>query len=204
MSRRPEIDLFCEDGGHELFARALVERLVADEGTRRPIIQPRSTRGGLGRTLTELKAWQRKVRASIGRADLLLVLIDANGEGHRKRQAELRAVIEPDVYSMTIVACPDPHVEAWCAADPAALRTVLGAELPPRPARAGRDAYKAWLGAALRQAGVRVLNDPLDIAAELVPAMDLFRAGKADPSFRHAVDDIRGFLKAFAERREGA
>jgi hypothetical protein len=73
------------------------------------------------------------------------------------------------------------------------MSSVLGATLPPLPAP-GKTRFKRWLREALESAGHVVLSDPMDISAELVPAMDLYRAGKACPSLRRCVDDLQRAL----------
>lgn len=199
MRRIPVVDLFCEDAGHEAFARAMVQRLAREVGAARPRIQARSVRGGHGRAIAELKAWQKLAKTLPGRPDLLLVLIDANGDGPATQLAAVEAVIDTAVFPTWVIGCPDPHVEAWCAADPDALRRLTGAEPPPRPSRPGRGAYKRWLELALEEAGVVLLNDPMDISAELVPEMDLYRAGKSAPSLGRFVEGVRSALARFHE-----
>lgn len=197
MDKRIAVDLFCEDAGHESFARALLRRLAKDERMPDPEIRAGSTRGGHGRAISQLKAWQR---AELGpRGDLLLVLIDANSVGWKEQRREITATIEANQWPGVVVACPDPHIEAWCGADPEALREVLGVTLPPVPA-GGKSVYKRWLRQALEDADVITLNDPMDICAELLPRVDLFRAGKNCPSLQHPLDELRAQLRQFAAR----
>lgn len=204
MPRAPVVDLFCEDAGHEAFARALVLRLAREVGTMRPQLRAQSVRGGHGRAISELKAWQKLARTRPGRPDLLLVLIDANSEGHAAQVAKVEAVVDPALCARWVVGCPDPHVEAWCAADPDALREVTGASPPAPPTRPGRGAYKRWLEQALEAAGIALLNDPMDISAELVPRLDLYRAGRESPSLGRFVDGVRSALTQIREAEDRA
>lgn len=195
MADRLVLDLFCEDAGHEVFARALVHRLARECGAPSPTLSARSTRGGHGRALTELRSWQRTLGDSNVPGDGLVVLIDANGAGWNTMRSEVLAAIDTSRFARVVVGCPDPHVEAWCAADPSALGHLLGTPPPARPTSPGRHAYKRWLREALESAGELVLNDPMDIAYELVPMVDLYRAGRADPSLRSLCDGLRDALR---------
>src|SRR5947208_11285430 len=65
MGERPRIDLYCEDSGHEQFARALLTRIAQELGVRLTI-QTASGRGGHGRALSEFQAWQRAVATGGG------------------------------------------------------------------------------------------------------------------------------------------
>ena len=47
MGKRPRIDLYCEDSGHEQFARALLGGIARDLGIRL-VIKTASGRGGTG------------------------------------------------------------------------------------------------------------------------------------------------------------
>jgi len=190
MGRRIVVDLFCEDSGHESFARALLKRLEAEVGIVLKV-RARSARGGHGRAISELCAWQRA--ALDERGDILLVMIDANAVGWHQQRADVAAAVDASAFPETAIGCPDPHTEAWCAADPGALETALGARVPPPP-KSGRGSYKRWLRTALEEAGVEVFNDPMDISDELVPEMDLYHAGRNCPSLKHFTDEVRAAL----------
>jgi len=200
MIRRPQVALFCEDAGHEAFARALVSRLAEEADLPRPDLSVRSGRGGHGRTITEFTAWQRTLTRAGERAEIVVVMIDGNGEGWAAQHRAVTAAVVDGLFANVVVGVPDPHVEAWCAADLQALQAATGAVPPPPPARPGRTAHKRWLADCLAAAGVEILNDPMDIAAELAPYIDLYRAAKQSPSLGHFVFDMR---KVFARLRAG-
>jgi hypothetical protein len=194
MARRIVVDLFCEDAGHEAFARALIDRLADEEGLARPDVRARSVRGGHGKAVSELRAWfQWTSRSPLEKGDMLLAMIDANSDGWNARHQELDDAVPPGRYAAVALACPDPYVEAWCAADPPAIRKALGVTLPAVPS-AGKSRYKRWLREALEAAGQVVLGDAMDISSSLVPHIDLFRAGKNSPSLKHCVDELRRAL----------
>lgn len=194
--RRLVVDLFCEDRGHEQFARAIIRRLAEELGLRSPAIRARAARGGHGRAIEELRIWQR-----IGgdRGDLLVVLIDANSLGWHQQRSSVVDAVQVARHGELVVGCPDPHVEAWIAADLDAVHRVLGVRLQ-RPA--GRHAkkidYKGWLGSALSESGVLGLTAPADVALDVVPAMDLFRACKASASLHDFVDTLQAAMRRVA------
>ena len=161
-----------------------------------PLVKPISSRGGHGRAISELKAWQRGLRSgAFARGDALLVVIDANSTGWRAMEREIRAAIDSSLYPHVLVGCPDPHVEVWCAADPAAFQSLFSAAVPSAPSRGGRLVFKQWLRTALEQAGAVVIGDAMDISLDLLPVMDLNRACRNDDSLSHLVSGIRAWLR---------
>ena len=62
MADRLAIDVFCEDSGHETFLRNLIKVLASSESVSTPELRLHSARGGHGRAIASLKAWQRAVR----------------------------------------------------------------------------------------------------------------------------------------------
>ncbi|NDG75993.1 MAG: hypothetical protein EBX49_11885 [Synechococcaceae bacterium WB8_1B_136] len=196
MAERLVLDLFCEDSGHEVFVTNLVRVMARSLAVPEPLVKPISARGGHGRAISELKAWQRGlIKGSLMRGDALIVLIDGNSTGWRAMDKEIRTAIDASLYPHVLIGCPDPHVEVWCAADPVAFQSLFSVAVPPAPARGGRLVYKQWLRTALEQAGAMVLGDPLDISLDLLPAMDLNRACRNDASLNHLVGDLRALLQ---------
>ena len=191
MAERLQIDLFCEDFGHEIFATALIKRMAGEASLPMPAIQTRAARGGHGRAISELKSWQRQVASGrIGSGDLLLVLIDANSENWKTQKLSIEKEINQRIFASVIVACPEPHIEAWCAADPEAFQRLFSCSVPKPPKGTGRLIYKKWLQEALEASGETVLSDPMEIALDFVPQMDLYRSGKACPSLGHLIKEL--------------
>jgi hypothetical protein len=93
-----------------------------------------------------------------------------------------------------MIACPDPHVEVWCIADPEAFQSLFSAPVPQPPSRSGRLVYKRWLSDALEQAGVPVLTDPMEICLDLLPVMDMVKACRNDDALNHLISEIRAWL----------
>ncbi|HZF11963.1 MAG TPA: hypothetical protein VFE33_24525 [Thermoanaerobaculia bacterium] len=199
MGDRPRIDLYCEDSGHEQFARALLSRIARELGVRL-IVQTASGRGGHGRALSEFRAWQRAVAAGGGIGydipDLLVLIIDANCTGWTQAHRELVGSIDRHVFPHYAIGCPDPHVERWCFADPRAIQEVLGYPCPADPGKCERDLYKRLLRQTLQNAGQPILTSEMEYAPDLVAAMDLFRAGKTQPSLKHFAEEVRKALQS--------
>lgn len=201
MGDRARIDLYCEDSGHEQFARALLTRLAREYGLR-PGIQALNARGGHGRALTEFSLWQRAVVAAHGVRhdipDLLVLLVDANCSGWPQMRRDVEAAIDPQIFPRFAVGCPDPHIERWCMADPLAVQEVLGVPPPGDPGKCDRHIYKQLLRHTIRTAGQPILTSEMEYAPDLVSAMDLYRAGKNQPSLKHFVEEIRSALQGLS------
>jgi hypothetical protein len=201
MRERPRIDLYCEDSGHEQFVRALLARVAADLGLRFTLSTV-SGRGGHGRAVTEFKAWQRAVSSGRGLAfeipDLLVLVIDANCSGWTHVRRELEQTVDRQVFPRCAIGCPDPHVERWCLADPGAIQEVLETSAPEDPGKCERHLYKQLLRQTIRSAGQPILTSEMEYAPDLVAAMDLFRAGKNQPSLRHFTEEIRNALQSLS------
>lgn len=198
MAERPWIDLYCEDSGHEQFARALLKRLAGELGLKLGI-NTVSGRGGHGQAVTEFRAWQRAVTSGRGIShqipDLLVLMIDANSAGWAPVRREIEQAIDQAIFPRYAIGCPDPHIERWCLADPQAVQEVLGTAPPPDPGKHERGFYKRLLRQTILGAGQPILTNEMEYAPDLVDAMDLFRAGKNQPSLKHFVDEIRTALQ---------
>lgn len=72
---------------------------------------------------------------------------------------------------------------------------MVGAAPQPAAPRETRDALKERLAASVEKGGLISLSGGIDLAPELVAAMSLFRAGKAEPSLRSLVDALRIALR---------
>lgn len=204
MADRPSIILYCEDSGHEQFARALLGR-VASELSLRVDIRTSSGRGGHGLALTEFRAWQRAIAGAGGIhfeiPDLLVLMIDANCKGYATVRRDLESAIDNGIFPHCAIGCPDPHIERWCLADPQALQEVLGVAGPADPGKCERHLYKNLLRQTILNAGQPILTTAMEYAPDLVAAMDLFRAGRNQPSLKHFVDEVRSALQQFSSFR---
>jgi hypothetical protein len=75
------------------------------------------------------------------RGDALLVMIDANSTGWRPMLRQILDAVDASLYPSVLIACPDPHVEVWCTADPKAFQSLFSAPVPQSPSRSGRLVY---------------------------------------------------------------
>ena len=198
----PIVDLFCEDTGHELLARSLITRLARETGLRLRIYT-QSAVGGRGRAITQLEAYQRAISKGYlvhPIPDLLVIIIDANDVGPSAMEQRVREKTNGSVFPRIVIGCPDPHVERWCFADPQAFMSIVGAAPPPEPQSLGPGGYKELLERSILQAGQTIATTPMEFAPDLIDAMDLFRAGKNQPSLKRFVEGLRDQLSAIANR----
>jgi len=178
-----------------------VERLAGDVGLR-PTLQSPSARGGHARALEEFRLWQESFlkQARQGLPDVLVLVIDANCSGWNAARGQLEAAIDEAVIPHHVVGCPDPHVERWYIADPAAFQQVVGVPPGRDQGKCERNVYKQLVEDAVRAAELPLLTGTADLAPDLVAEMDLFQAGKNQPSLGHFVSDLRGVLRRLAGR----
>jgi hypothetical protein len=182
--------VFGEDYGHEVVLRTLLDRLAADY--RVPLrVQVRSAVGGHGRTIRELTAFLRELqRGQAALPNLFVVARDANCLGYAERIKEIDAAAG-DYQGLLAKAVPDPHIERWLLIDPQAFRLALGRGCQAPDRKCDRDRYKMLLDAAVRAAGVEPLLGGLEFAEDILRAMNLNRAERADASFAHLLSDLR-------------
>lgn len=192
------VDLFAEDRGHEEFLRHLIPRIAA-EAALDASVRKISARGGHGRAVSEFKTYQRvleKVGADI--PDLIVVAIDANCLGWNDFRTKLQAEIAERWTQRVIPACPDPHIERWFLADPPSFREVVGAEPQRERRKCERDRYKRLLREAVRKGGHLPTLGGVEFAREIVEAMDLYRAGRSEPSLRAFVEGFQALVRRIA------
>jgi hypothetical protein len=196
MSSPVLIDLFAEDRAHEELLRPLLERVAREEG-RAARIRVRSVRGGHGRVIAELKAYQRGFEKGIGGRppDILVTAIDANCSSFVEAQTIVQEALQEQFTDRTIRATPDPHVERWYLADLEAFHQVVGITPTFEADKCERDYYKMVLAKAVEDAGHPPTLGGIEFAREIVDVLDYFRAGKADQSLKHFLEGIRGQFK---------
>lgn len=188
------LDLLAEDAAHERFLRPLIGRL-AREADVRVQVRVRAARGGHPRVMQELDLYQRAIAQGVaGRPDLLVVAIDSNCAPYTRARRDIERGIRPEFRGITVIACPDPHVERWYLADPPSFGQVVGKQPRGGKRKCGRDLYKRRLAEAVATAGHPVLLGGIEFAEELVASMDLYRAGKTERSLKRFLDDLRARL----------
>lgn len=187
--------LFGEDYGHEAFLGALVTRL-ADESHIEMELASRSVRGGHGKAIAEFEQYAADVVKGVERLpDLIVVATDANCVGLNRRLADMDTAIPGRLKPFVVCAIPDPHIERWLLLDSHAFKQVLGQGCQAPAYKCQRDRYKRLLRESVSQTGVSPQLGGLEYAADLVAAMDLQAASKADASLKRAVSEIEGVFK---------
>lgn len=197
MSEPLVVDLFVEDRAQEEFLRPLVRRL-GREASRQVDVRVRAARGGHPRALEELRLYQQWVVdgiAGLTRPDALVVAIDANCRSFAGTRRTIEGALGAESRSIALIACPDPHIERWYMADPASFVAVVGVEPRLGKRKCDRDRYKRSLRDTVRRAGHPALLGGVEFAADIVDAMDLYRAGRREHSLKHFLDGFRAQLR---------
>jgi hypothetical protein len=189
--RSLSLDLFVEDAAQERLLSALIRRVSAEDG-RHCSIRTVLARGGQGRVLKELALYLRA--SHVGAPDAVVIGVDANCKGWNEARGSVEAVMAGSSMR-AVIACPDPHIERWYLGDPPALADALGLAVAVPKRKCDRDAYKNLLTRALLSGGNVVTLGGIEYAEEIVDAMDLFRAGKAEPSLRHFITGLRAVMR---------
>jgi hypothetical protein len=197
MSRNLHVDLFAEDQAHEEFLDPLIARIAREENVEIST-RVRSARGGHARAIAEFKLYQSFLVRGLMTAkppDLIVVAIDGNCTTFARKREEIEAARDDGLSASIVAACPDPHVERWYLADPPSFHSVVGFQPVVGRAKCERGHYKALLSDAVVRGGHPPTLGGIEFAMELAEAIDLFRAGKADPSFRAFVVDLQKALR---------
>jgi hypothetical protein len=128
--------------------------------------------------------------------------IDSNCSTLVQKRKEIAAKTLETLKGVVVAACPDPHVERWYMADPDSFETVVGRRPALGREKCSRDRYKKLLAEAVRQAKHPALLGGIEFAAELVEAMDLYRAGRNESSLHAFIREFRQKLLEAAKRQE--
>jgi hypothetical protein len=193
MADTLKIDLFAEDRAHEAFLDPLIRRLLRDDDVE-TVIRHRSPLGGHGKMLTELEAFQKIIQGrqpGFEVPDILVVARDANCQPFSHARQGVNDLIDQNVFPAIAIACPDPHIERWFLADPPSFHRVIGAESRGGRRKCERDLYKRKLAEAIRRGGNPPTLGGIEFATEIVEEMDLYRAGRNEPSLQHFISDFR-------------
>ena len=198
MSDPLVVDLFVEDRAHEVFVGALANRVAREEQVTLSV-QSRSARGGHPRALKEFGTYQALVEkgALANHApDLVVVVIDGNCATSRKKREEIRRATRLHLRDRLVVGCPNPHVERWFLADPDSFHKVVGYRPALGHEKCEREHYKRLLTDAIRRGQQPATLGGIEFAAELVDAMNLYRAGRSDASLKAFIADLRSSFRA--------
>ena len=186
-----EIALFVEDFAHQQVIGALVQSLADAHGID-VRFDWRSAVRGHGRVVQEFNSYLRDLARQGGRPDLIIVATDANCSGLNERAREIG---NPDAPTPMVLAVPDPHIERWLLLDGAAFRSVFGKGCDAPDYKCSRDLYKRRLAEAIHATGVTPSLGGIEFAEDIVQAMDIERAMRADRSLERFVNDLRAAFR---------
>lgn len=147
--------------------------------------------------LEELTLYQRVLSKNVSgfpAPDIIVIVVDTNCSAYSEAVSGVKYKVQDDYEHRTVVACPDPHIEAWYMSDLPSFHSVIGIQPQIKMEKCERDYYKHALKQSVIKGGHAALLGGIEFAAELVTSMDLYRAGKAHPSLKHAIDEIRRSL----------
>jgi hypothetical protein len=182
---------FVEDFAHCQVIGALIGRVAGELGIEVEV-DWRNARRGHGHVVRELREYLRDIRKQGNLPDLVVIGTDANCKGLVERSKQMPTDMSP---VPTVLAIPDPHIERWLLLDGAAFKRVLGQGCQAPDQKCSRDRYKETLIRAIVNAGVTPSLGGIEFAEDIVSAMNLKCAAKADPSLRRFLDDLRRALR---------
>ena len=202
MSNPLRVDLFVEDIAHEKLLTGLVRRVAQEEGTIARC-QIRSARGGHAKALSEFQLYQRLLAegTTSGVPDLLVAAIDSNCSTFTNTRSKIEKVTRIEFKHLTVPACPDPHIERWYMADPNSFHDIVGHRPALGRSKCERGYYKHVLHTAVQKGGHPAMLGGIEFAEDLVEAMDLYRAGRENPSLKAFLDDLRTALRRLAKTK---
>lgn len=182
---------FVEDFAHRQVIGALIGRVAGQLGIEVEV-DWRNARRGHGQVVRELREYLRDISKQGNLPDLVMIGTDANCKGLVERSKQMPTDMSP---VPTVLAVPDPHIERWLMLDGAAFKAALGQGCQAPDQKCSRDRYKETLIRAIVNAGVTPNLGGIEFAEDIVSAMNLKRAAKADPSLRRFLDDLRRALR---------
>jgi hypothetical protein len=197
------IGCFLEDIGQERFIKALISKIAIeiDFDTDKLRFDIRNASHGGGAAVSEFRRFLKEYAAgSTTSFDILVVAIDGNCKGAMEATKHLIDIKERSGYAGNVVyGVPDPHIEKWYMADLNACQHVLGTTDQPvcPPYKCEKGLYKRALTTAIRSTGVTPLQGGAEYAPDIAAQMNLYDAGKRDPSLGRFIEDIRKALQAF-------
>ncbi len=164
--------------------RGLVQRGAQEIGVQIREEVRNATHGS--RVWIELRQHLREVnRGELPMPDLLVIIIDGNCEKPTKVRKKVKELAQEGRIPLVVCGVPDPHIERWYLEDPQAWRQVLpGATVAHLRRRCERDYYKNALRETIRQAGVEPSLGGAEYGQDLTAAIDPYRLGQKDRSFR--------------------
>jgi hypothetical protein len=188
-----DVSLFGEDAGHEAVLKALLARMSADY-TIQLRVRSLSATGGITRVHHKFESYLNDIaNGKLAIPDLIVVATDGNCKGYVERRHEIQKVAEPHatLRELVVYAIPDPHIERWLLADPAAFRTVLGRGCNLPQHKCQKDFYKQLLVEEVQAANVKPILGGLEYAEDIIAAMNLVHVEMSESSFEKLLKELK-------------
>jgi hypothetical protein len=134
--------------------------------------------------------------------DSIIVVVDANCQGHNGRKDVMDRVLAPYVQFQQLVsyAIPDPHIERWMLVDPNAFQTVFGRGCTLPAIKCAKDEYKRLLRREIRESGIEAPLGGEEYAEDVVMAMNLGQVEGREPSLGLFLKALKGQFNAWKTR----
>ena len=194
MVADPIIELFMEDIAHEQFVTSLVQRIATEVGVQVKL-NVRNATGGIPRMRGQISRFLRDHKqALIGSTifDILIIVQDADRYSESEIRNEMRRQIDrADYQGVTIIAVPEPCIEAWYLADRNYLQALTGLSEIRR-----KDDYKHYMAQIFQNSP---LGGGIEYANEIAENMDLYQASRNVSSLGHFIDEVRSELRQLAQ-----
>jgi len=189
-----KIALFCEDSGHELYVKALIEKIAT------PVVVhvfTLSSRFGKGRALSELGRFLQDIEnGKTFMPDAIVAAIDANCRGYNEKRNEINALIPEKLQSLPLIhAIPDPHIERWMLVDSRAFKQVFGVGCAAPDQKCAKDRYKDKLKNAIKAAGGTALLGGMEYAEEIVYHTIIQDLKRSDESLKRFIEELETLFK---------
>ncbi len=191
----PDIAIFCEDTGHEMVVKPLVERIVRNSEF---TIHVLSSHGGSGRALNKFEKYLRDVERgnTLFSADIIVVAIDANCKKYSGKRKIIDEIV-PEKFRDRVVHCiPDPHVERWMLIDSSAFKKALGQGCNAPDLKCEKGRYKQLLKEAVIVTGNTINLGGFEHAEEIIHNMSE-KAMRSDASLRKFMNDLCAKVERF-------
>jgi len=188
-----EVSLFGEDAGHEAVLKALLARMSTDYNVQLRV-RSLSATGGFTRVHYKFDSYLNDIaRGKIAVPDMIIVATDGNCKGYIERRQEIQRVAQPHpaLSGIVVYAIPDPHIERWLLADPAAFRAVLGRGCNLPQHKCQKDFYKRLLVQEVQAANVKPILGGLEYAEDIIGAMDLVAVEMSESSFEKLLKELK-------------
>ncbi len=188
-----DVSLFGEDAGHEAVLRALLARMSAEYDVQ-VRVRSLSATGGFTRVHHKFELYLRDIaKGKVAIPDMIVVATDGNCKGYVERRQEIQRVaqLHPALSGAVVYAIPDPHVERWLLADPAAFRSVLGRGCNLPQHKCQKDFYKQLLVQEVQAANVKPILGGLEYAEDIIGAMDLAAVEMSESSFEKLLKELK-------------